>query len=122
MPVERINKQGRMRSFIDLLHEVPAVLEALPLEAHKALSATCRSLRTSFCAQIKVISMSDAEDASRLCCMTWPQLLMVVCTGGSKLIKLSAQWEQAMEVLLSGITGRAQPLCWSGHVSRRTLP
>ena len=102
--VGRDNQQGHMRSLIDLLHEVPAVLEALPPEALKALSASCRSLRTSFCAQVKVISMSDAEDACRVCCMTWPQLLMVVCIGGSKLAKLSAQWEQTIEMALTANT------------------
>ena len=92
------NDQGCPRSFVDVLYEVPALQERL--------SATCRSLRSSFCAQVRVISMSHAEGAYKLCCSTWPQLLMVVVedTSGSKLAsKLSAQWEFLMGMTLSRV-------------------
>ena len=95
------NQKGRMPSFTDVLHEAPVLLEALPPEAMKALSATCRSLRTLFCAQVKVISLPDVEDASKLCGTTWPQLLMVVYTSEPQLAsKLSAEWDCMMEMSL----------------------
>ena len=88
-----------MPSFTDVLHEAPILLEALPSEALKVLSATCRSLRILFCAQVKVISLSDVKDASKLCGPTWPQLLMVVYTSEPQLAsKLSAEWECMMEM------------------------
>ena len=89
-------------SFVDVLHEAPTLLEELPPEAVKALSATCRSLRTLFCAQVKVASLMHAEEASKLCCTTWPHLLMVVFTCGPQLAsKLSARWEVLMGLTLS---------------------
>ena len=94
-------QQGRMRSFVEVLHEAPTILEELPPKALKALSATCRSLRTSFCAQVKVISLSNVEEAFKLCCTTWPRLLMVVSDSGPELAsKLSAQWEVLMGLTL----------------------
>ena len=69
----------------------------------KNLSATCRTLRTSFCARVTVITLSDAADASKLCCTTWPQLMMVVFENDATRGKLSAQWEIMMEIeLLAG--------------------
>ena len=103
-----------MHSFVDVLHEAPILLEALPPEALKALSATCRSLRTLFCAQVKVISLPDVEDASKLCYTTWPQLLMVVYTSEPQLAsKLSAQWECMMEMSLGSRS-------WPGPWVRKT--
>lgn len=90
-----------MCSFVELLHEVPRVLEVLSPTGVKSLSATCRSLRTLFCEGVKVIYLSDPTDASKLCCMTWPQLVMVVCSGESKLsCKLAPQWEYMVEYMV----------------------
>lgn len=98
-PTENAKQQGRMPSFIETLHSVPTLLGILPPTAFKALSATCRSLRTYFCAQVMVISLSNAEDASKLCCTAWPQLLMVVCASGAELgSQLSAQWQYMLEM------------------------
>lgn len=87
-----------MYSVIDLVREVPAELVLLPPEALKKLSATCRSLRTSFCARAKVISLSAPADASKLCCTTWSQLRMVRGFRLELTDKLSAQWEWLLEM------------------------
>ena len=93
------NTLRAMYNFMDVLHEVPAVLNALPPEALKGLSATCRGLRASFCAQVSVIYLAVATDASKLCCTTWPQLMLVVCTSQELLnSKLSPQWHFMMEI------------------------
>ena len=91
-----------MCSFVDVLHEARGILEVLPPEALKNLTATCRNLRTQFREQVKVITLLDAADGSRLCCKTWPQLVMVVWTSSTEDLKsrLSAQWEYMMEVSL----------------------
>ena len=71
----------------------------LPPAALKNLSATCKPLRTSFCAQVTIISLSDPADVSKLRCTIWPRLLMVVCISESELhSKLSIQWEFMMAV------------------------
>ena len=93
--VESSNQRGQMRSFLQMLC---IVLESSPPAELKNLSATCRSLRASFCARIKVIRIIS-EDASRLCCTNWPQLLMVVSLNEHDLqSKLSAQWEYMLEM------------------------
>ena len=94
-----------MHSFLQISHEAPRILEYLPPGELKNLSATCRTLRSSFCARITVITMSDLADASKLCCTIWPQLMMVVRNMplGYQLEakrKLSAQWEIIMEIEL----------------------
>ena len=92
-------------SFIDVLHEAPAVLERLPPAGLKNLSATCRSLRTLFCAQVTAITVTTSADASKLCSRKWPQLVMVVHTSGSKLKgNLSAQWECMMKLTVTTAT------------------
>ena len=96
-----------MCSFLQVVHEAPALLESLPLETFKTLSATCRSLRTSFCAHVKVITLSSSADCvSKLGCTTWPQLLMVVHFGRRTEVKgkLSPQWEHMMELTVMGHT------------------
>lgn len=96
-----------MPSFVDVLHEVPTLLGTAPPTALKALSATCRSLRTSFRAQVKAIS--NAEDASKVCCRAWPRLLMVVCVSGADLdIQLSAQWEYMLGMSLYNACGEGK--------------
>lgn len=80
-----------MPSLIQILHGVPTLLGTASPAALKAFSATCRSLRTSFRAQAKVMSLSFEEDAAKLCCTTWPQLLMVVCVSKAQLKTSSSQ-------------------------------
>ena len=94
-----INQQRPMCRLLQILHEAPALLESFPPAELKNLSATCRSLRTSFCAHVKMITLSNPEDASKLCCTTWPQLQMVVSINQRDLkSKLSAQWECMLEL------------------------
>lgn len=96
--MEGVNHQGRAGIFEGLFHEVPAILEALSPFAFKKVSATCRSLRQSFCARVSVLSRVEFADASKLSCTTW---LHVVCTGGIELeSQLPAQWEYMMAISL----------------------
>ena len=111
-----------MPSFIEKLHAVPTLLGTSPPTALKAVSATCRSLRTSFRAQVKVISLSNAEDARKLCCTAWPQLLMVICVSGAELEShLSAEWEYMLEMSVCDSSGQGktalliQPCQQPGH-------
>ena len=97
--MESNNQQEPILSFENVSDEVPRLLEVLPPAALKNLSATCRSLRTSVCARVNIITLSDPADVSKLCCTTWLQLVMVVCTSGSQLkSRLSAQWECLTEL------------------------
>ena len=91
-------QQECLCSFIDVLQEAPRVLQMLSPTAAKNLSATCRSLRTYFCAHVKLISLSDPADAAKLCCRTWPQLIMVVCSSTDLNSKLPAEWDYMVEV------------------------
>ena len=73
------------------------MLELLTPEALWSLSATCKSLRTSFCAKVTIITVSN------LCCKAWPHLSIVVCEAEPWLntnlhLKLSDQWEYMMEM------------------------
>ena len=103
MSVKPTSQLGPTLSLLDVVRETPRVMEVLPPEARKTLSATCRSLRTGFCTQVKVISLADSADASKLCCATWPQLMMVVYASGLQLsFQLSAQWEFMMGMVLGG--------------------
>ena len=91
-----------MHSFNHILHEIPTILDILPPAALKALSATCRSLRTSFCAQVTVMTVTDPADLSKLCCTTWPQLMMVVCNllfdyQSKAACQLLPEWEMMAE-------------------------
>ena len=97
--MEPHNEQRSVLSLVEILHEATILLEVLPPAALKNLSATCRSLRTLYCARVTVITLSDPADAAKLSCPTWPHLMMVVTTSGSNLnSKLSAQWEYMMEM------------------------
>ena len=107
--VDSVSWRKTMPSLLDVVHEVPELLEVLLPEELKTLSATCRSVRTSFCARVRVISLADPADAMKLCCTTWPQLLMVVSTSGVT-SKLSAQWHYLVDVTLE----------WSGPLFTRT--
>lgn len=99
--MEPSSQQGPIRSFIEVVHEAPTVLDVLSPAALKNLSSTCKTLRTSFCASVTVISVPDPEDASKLCFTTWPKLVMVVCNPGAEMKShLSAQWTFMMEVVL----------------------
>lgn len=92
-----------MCSFMDVLYETPRLLEVLPPATLKNLSATCRSLRTSFCAQVRVIGLSDPEEASKLSCVTWPQLVLVVCTDVNlRKSHFSADWEYMLGMVMDG--------------------
>ena len=96
------SQQGLLRSLIEIVHEAPTLLEVLLPAALKNLSATCKTLRTSFCGSVTVITVLDPEDACKLCFTTWPKLVMVVCDSRSELKShLSAQWTIMMEVVLS---------------------
>ena len=99
--MEASNQQRTAVSFLDVLHEAPTLLEELPLVQLKNLSATCRSLRTSFCARIRVMTFADPADASNISCTTWPQLVMTTCTPGKWMkSKLSSQWGYLLEMSL----------------------
>lgn len=100
-----------MHSFNHNLHEVPTILDILPPAALKNLSATCRTLQTSFCARVTVITVSGFTEISKLCCTTWPQLKMVVCALPSKYdaeatSQPSAEWENMMAVELVKLVSR----------------
>lgn len=104
--MEVANQQAPAHSFLEVLHEAPRLLDLLPPASRKSLSATCRSLRISFCTRVSVITLSEPADTSKLCCTTWPQLTMVMCTHGSNLRylklrdRLSAGWECMVEMEL----------------------
>lgn len=105
--MEVANQQEPTHTFLEVLHEAPRLLELLPPATLKTLSATCRSLRTSFCARVSVITLSEPADTPKLCCKTWPRLTMVTCTHGLNLYylklrdMLSAEWECMVEVELA---------------------
>lgn len=81
------------------MHEAPILLEVLPPAALKNLSATCRSLRASFCARVNIITLPDPADACKLRCATWPQLTSVLsCSGPYLKNSLSPQWEYMMGI------------------------
>ena len=87
---------GTAHSFIEVLHEAPRRLE---VQHSKSWSATCKTLRNLFCAQVTIITLSDPADASKPCCSTWPQLMTVVCKSQSDLKgDLSFQWEYMMQL------------------------
>ena len=91
-------------SFIDIFREAPTLLEESPLVQLKNLSASCRSLRTSFCARVRVITLMDPADAFKISCKTWPQLVMTTCTSVLQKeleSKLSPQWQCLLEMSLS---------------------
>lgn len=93
-----------MCSFIDLLYETPRLLEVLPPTSLKSVSATCKSLRTSFRARVSIIHLSCPEDALTLRCATWPQLVLVVCTSDSELrsTHFSAGWQYMLGLVMRG--------------------
>ena len=100
-------QQGPVHSFIQILHEAPRLMELLPAAAAKNLSAACRSLRTSFRQQVKVIHF-NSTDTSKLCCETWPQLVMVTCDYGSSFDRhLSAQWECLLDMSVESAHSRS---------------
>ena len=107
-PVEPTSQPGPETSLTDLLHEAPVLLERLCSTTFKNLSATCKSLRTVFCARVSVITLSKPADARKVRCNRWPQLMMVVCTCelevcnpdaySRSLSALPGKWEHMMEV------------------------
>lgn len=112
-----------MCSFIDLLYETPRLLEVLPPTSLKSVSATCKSLRTSFRARVSVIHLSCPEDASALSCTTWPQLVLVVCTSDSKELRsthFSADWQYMLELVVRG--AYFQSAVMVGSHSHASLP
>ena len=97
--MEPSSREKPTRSLIEILHEAPALLEALPPAALKSLSSTCKTLRTSFYAQVRTITLSCCGDASQVFCTTWPNLLMVACPHECEMkSKLPAQWEYTMDI------------------------
>ena len=78
-PAALTRQQGSDISLIDVVREVPTLLEGLPPAALKNLSTTCKSLRSSFCAWVSVITLSEAKDACKVRCNTWPHLMMLAC-------------------------------------------
>ena len=97
-----MNQNQSLCSFIGIL-QVPTLLDALPRAAVKNLSSTCRSLRPCFCARVKIITLANPTDVSKLCRTAWPQLMMVVCTSQHSELKrkLSADWECVVEISIS---------------------
>lgn len=80
---------------------LPRVLDFLTPKAFKNVSATCRSVRSLFCAQVNIICLPDLAHVAVLCLATWRQLMMVVCTSrlnDQLLGKLSDEWEYMMEM------------------------
>ena len=65
-------------SLLDVLHQVPTLPELLTADSQKALSASCRSLRERFIAQIQVVTVMCAKDYALVVRHKWPQLNMVI--------------------------------------------
>ena len=82
-PVEHTRQQGSAITLIDVLHEAPTLLQGSSSAALKNLSATCKSLRTVFCARVSIITLSKPADACKVRCNTWPRLTMLVCPSDS---------------------------------------
>ena len=64
-------------SFTDVLHEVPTLPELLKMDDQKALSAVSRSLRNSFVAKVRVVTVACKADLA-LVNYSWPLLSMVI--------------------------------------------
>ena len=65
-------------SLLDILRQVPTLPESLSPGCQKALSATCKSCRLQFIAQVQVVTLLHEEDYVWAVGRRWPQLRMVI--------------------------------------------
>ena len=61
-----------------MLRQVPTLPEFLNADTQKALSATCKSCRLHFIAQVQVVITERTEDYALACERRWPRLCMVI--------------------------------------------
>ena len=65
-------------SLLDVLHEVTTLADILTPNSQKALSATCKSCRVQFIAQVQVVTIVCKEDYALVLERKWPRLSMVI--------------------------------------------
>ena len=65
-------------SLLDVLRQVPTLPEILAPDVQKALSATCKSCRVQFLAQVQVVTVERQEDCALIFERKWPRLIMVI--------------------------------------------
>ena len=65
-------------SLLDILRQVPTLLDILTADSQKALSATCKSCHTRFIAQVQVVTVGCEEDYAWVLKLKWPRLRMVI--------------------------------------------
>ena len=65
-------------SLLDILCQVPPLSEFMTPDSTKALSATCKSLRLQFIAQVQIVTVVRKENCALVFERRWPRLCMVI--------------------------------------------
>ena len=75
-------------TLLDVLCQVPVLPEKLDAGSQKALSATCKSCRLKFTAQVQIVTVAHEQDCALVFQRRWPQLCMVVLQRGDAVCAL----------------------------------
>ncbi len=67
-------------TLLDVVHAAPRLLETLPPESLKALSATCSFLHTWICTQVTALTLPISDHLTLLQPQQWPSLCVVWIT------------------------------------------
>ena len=92
-------------AFIDVLHQAPRLLEVLPQDSRKALSAASKSLNDVIHSLVTIITIEHLEDIPLLAKGSWPHLSMVILPKQSNIPQphmraLRQRWQLLACVLL----------------------
>ena len=68
-------------SLLDILCQIPTLPEVLNPDSRKALSATCKSCRVRFIAQVQIVTVVNPEDYVLILERRWPRVNMVIVPG-----------------------------------------
>ena len=78
MTASQYGAQSAAVALTGVLHQAPRLVEVLPPDSRKALSAASKSLNEMFHSLVTVITVEHLEDIDLLAKGSWPHLSMVI--------------------------------------------
>ena len=95
-------------SLLDVLHQVPTLPELLTQGSQLALSATCKSFRLQFFAQVQVVTVLREEDYALVPQRKWPRLNLVILQDAYSYCSVSLPENiRIVKIHISDADGRA---------------
>lgn len=80
MTASQHGAQSAAVALTDVLHQAPRLLEVLPQDSRKALSAASKTLHEMAHSLVTIITIEHVEDIALLAKGSWPHLSMVILT------------------------------------------